>query len=496
MTQLLRSLILPAALVVGLGGVATLWQAEQIAPAIVGAQAAPPVVAPGPGPEGLASAFRAASQAAMPGVVYVQVEAAPRNVSSQLPEDLRGTPFEEFFRGAPRGQQRPQMGSGSGFIISPDGYVLTNNHVVERASRVTVVLTDKREFTAEVVGRDPNTDIAVLKIDAQGLPVVALGDADNLQIGDWVLALGYPLSLGETVTAGIISAKGRSIGIMQRSQDANAPIEHFIQTDAAINPGNSGGPLIDLQGRVIGVNTAIASQTGFYSGYGFAVPINLAKRVADDLIRYGAVHRPKLGIQIKDVTPADVDVFRLPDARGSVVASVPEGPAKEAGIQLGDVIVAVDGAEIKDTGELMERIARRQPGERVALEVIRYGDRKRMAVRLGAFEAEPVARTASRERTGDAVGRLGFEAAAVTPQLANQLGLSSATGVVVVRVDPTSPAPRQLEGMRIERLNGKEIHSVRDLQTAAAELKPGATVSVIGLTRDGTQTILNYRLRG
>src|SRR5690606_14965002 len=216
-------------------------------------------------------------------------------------------------------------GSGSGFIISRDGYVLTNNHVVESANRVTVTLTDNREFEAEVVGRDPNTDVAVLKIDAQDLPAVRLGDSDGLEVGDWVLALGYPMSLGETVTAGIVSAKGRSIGIMQKNDGASAPLEHFIQTDAAINPGNSGGPLINLSGEVVGINSAIAAATGSYSGYGFAVPIQLAKRVADDLIRYGAVHRPRLGVMIGDVTPADVEVFRLPGSSGAVVKSEPEG---------------------------------------------------------------------------------------------------------------------------------------------------------------------------
>ena len=285
---------------------------------------------------------------------------------------------------------------------------------------------------------------------------------------------------------------------MRQSEDAQAPLEHFIQTDAAINPGNSGGPLVDLQGRVVGINTAIASPTGTYAGYGFAVPVNLAKRVADDLIRHGAVRRPKLGISITDVTPADVDVFRLSGARGTVVRAVPAGPARDAGIELGDVIVAVEGQPIQDTGDLMERIALRQPGESVALDVVRYGKRERLQVRLGSFESEQPARAAATAAAPrDAVGRLGFAAAELTPPLARQLDLpADARGVVVTRVDAMGPAAQQLPvGFRIERLNGREIRSVSDLAAAAGTLKPGTTVSLVGRDRDGTQTIVNYRTR-
>ena len=336
----------------------------------------------------------------------------------------------------------------------------------------------------------------MLKLDAEELPTVRLGDSDALEIGDWVLALGYPMSLGETVTAGIVSAKGKSIGIMQRNDEASAPLEHFIQTDAAINPGNSGGPLVNLRGEVIGMNSAIASPTGTYSGYGFAVPIHLAKRVADDLIRYGTVHRPKLGIQIQDVNLADVEVFGLPTANGVVVKMLPDGPAKEAGIRLGDVIVAIDGQPIQDTGDLMERIARRQPGDKVALDIVRYGDRKRVAVKLDTFESEAPVRAAAADAESDAVARLGFAATAVTPQIARQLELPEAKGVVITQVDPMGPAGQLPRGMRIDRLNGREISSVADLREAAAGLKPGATVSIVGRTPDGGQTIVNYRLRG
>jgi len=492
MRTTLRRMAVPAALLTGFGVAATAMQAGSDPIPFVDAQAAPPVV-PAPGAETLAQSFRNASRTALAGVVYVQVESAPTMASQALP--FQGTPFEEFFR-SPSPSPAPRQGSGSGFIITPDGYVMTNNHVVENATRVTVSLTDRRQYEATVVGRDPNTDIAVLKLDARDLPTVQIGDSDALEIGDWVLALGYPLSLGETVTAGIVSARGRNIGIMQRNREAAAPLEHFIQTDAAINPGNSGGPLVNLYGEVVGVNTAIASSTGTFAGYGFAVPIKLAKRVADDLIQHGAVHRPRLGVEIKNVEPADIDVFRLESANGAVVARIQEGPARDAGIQLGDVIVGIDGQPFRDTGELMERVALRQPGERVALDVVRYGERKRVQVTLGAFENDTRSAPAPAVPERASVGQLGFAAADLTPGLANQLRIRGSGGVVVTEVERGGPAPQALVGMRIERFNGQDVRSVEDLRSAASRLGAGDTVSIIGLRPDGEQTIVNYRLRG
>lgn len=496
MNKYLRRFAAPAALVLGLGGAAT--AAELIRTSVQDAQAQAaaeqPSVAAAASAENLASAFRGAARAAMPGVVYVQVETT-RNASSRVPEEFRGSPLEDFFRNGPQGPVPPQRGSGSGFIIRPDGYVLTNNHVVENASRVTVVMTDKTEHTAEVVGRDPNTDVAVLKIDAQNLPTVRFGDSDVLEIGDWVLALGYPLSLGETVTAGIVSAKGRNINIMQRNAEANAPLENFIQTDAAINPGNSGGPLVDLQGRVIGINSAIASQTGYNAGYGFAVPINLARRVSEDLIRYGVVHRPRLGVQIADASPADVEVFRLPNANGAVVAAVQDGPAKDAGVKLGDVIVAIEGQPIDDSGDLMETVARRQPGERITLDLIRYGDRERVTVQLGTFEPTAPAPAAAKAPEPDAVAKLGLTLSTITPEIAQRLNLDSTEGVVVREVEPGTSAPAQLRGLRIVRLNGRAVRNLDDVRAAAEGLAPGDAVSIIALQPTGEEMIVNYRLR-
>ena len=499
MNTTVRKLVIPGVLAAGIGGGLTLAEVARdplpdLAAQQQGAPSAPSAAVAGA--EGLASAFRAASAGALPGVVHVQVESAARTVSREVPPEFRGTPFEGMFGG----QQRvpPRSGSGSGFIVSPDGYVVTNNHVVEGASRVRVVLNDKRELDARVVGRDPNTDIAVLKVDARGLPTVRLGDSDALQTGDWVLALGYPLDLGQTTTAGIVSAKGRNLGIMRQTESATAPLEHFIQTDAAINPGNSGGPLVDLQGRVVGVNSAIASPTGFYSGYGFAVPINLAKRVADDLIRDGVVHRPVLGVEIRDASTADAEVFRLPSPDGAVVASEPKGAARDAGLQLGDVIVAVDGRPVRSSGDLMETVMRRKPGERVAVDYVRYGDRRRATVRLDEFDAGPVAAADEGEAASadDAESRVGFRAVAVTPQIASRLRLQRAEGVVVAGVDPAGPAAGQLyQGLRIERLNGRAIETEADLRAAVAAVRPGQVVSVLGRRPDDSQVIVNYRAR-
>ncbi|HEX2093736.1 MAG TPA: trypsin-like peptidase domain-containing protein [Longimicrobiaceae bacterium] len=493
----LRKLAIPGAMVVGMGVTVTAMEIARDPLPDLRAQdgeLAPGGVQPA-APESLSAAFRNASRAALPSVVYIRFETAPRAVSD-VPDALRGTPFEEFFGGGRR-MVPPQSGSGSGFIISPDGYILTNNHVVANASRVTVVMSDKRELDARVVGRDPNTDIAVLKVEAKDLPVAKLGNSETLQTGDWVLALGYPLSLGQTTTAGIVSAKGRSIGIMQQDRSATAPLEHFIQTDAAINPGNSGGPLVDLSGRVVGVNSAIASPTGFYSGYGFAVPIDLAKRIADDLIRYGVVHRPLLGVQIRSVTPADAEVFGLPSADGAVVATEPTGPAAEAGIRMGDVVVAIDGAPVTDDDDLMALLAARQPGQRVALDLVRYGKRERVTVKLGEMEpARRVSNAAPAEESRDPVARLGFDAEEVDAVTAQRYRLSSG-GVYVTGVDGSGPAASALAPrMKIERINGREVRSVEDVRSAARGLKEGQVVSIVAVTPDGRRTIVNYRLRG
>ncbi|HET6229203.1 MAG TPA: trypsin-like peptidase domain-containing protein [Longimicrobiaceae bacterium] len=505
MNRHVRRIAVPGALVLGLATAATGVEVVRTsltrASAQTGIPPLPPANAPAPqaGPVGeansLATAFRTASRTAFPAVVYIRTEAV-RTVENRVPQEFRGTPFEQFFGGPGGGQSsQPEVVAGSGFIVSQDGYVLTNNHVVAGANRVTVTLTDKREFSARVVGRDPNTDIAVLKLEGRGFPTVQLGNSDGLQTGDWVLALGYPLSLGETTTAGIVSAKGRSIGIMRENEGATQPLEHFIQTDAVINPGNSGGPLIDLQGHVVGINSAIASPTGYYNGYGFAVPISLAKRVADDLIRYGTVHRPMIGVQIHDVSSADKEVFKLDAAAGTVVAGEPTGPARDAGLKLGDVIVGVDGARIDDTGDLMERVARKQPGDDVVLDIVRYGDRQRLTVKLSAMQAQPVTQAGTARKQPVSAGtKLGFRTERIDDATARQNGLP-AGGLVVTDVDRGSPAwPVIKAGLRIESVNGVAVSTPGSVESAAARIQPGQAVSIVARTPDEQKVIINYRV--
>jgi serine protease Do len=500
MNGTLRKLAVPGLLLAGAAGGVTLGQVSRdpVVPEL-GAQQQPAEDLSAA--SGLSSAFRAASSAARPSVVHVRVAGQARPASAQIPPELRGSPFEDMFRGMPR-SPAPRAGAGTGFIISADGHILTNNHVVEGADRVTVVLADRREFDARVLGRDPNTDVAVVKIEARGLPVARLGDADQLEVGDWVLALGYPLDLGHTVTAGIVSAKGRSIGIFGRS-GAEAPVEHFIQTDAAINPGNSGGPLVDLHGRVVGINSAIASPTGLYSGYGFAVPINLARRVAEDLIRDGRVDRPMIGVEIRDATQADAEVFGLPSADGAVVSTEPRGPGARAGMRMGDVIVGIDGAPVRGAGDLMDLVMRRRPGDRVTLDVIRYGERRRFQVRLEAFElpgasaARPGVAGADAAAPARPASLLGFQARDLTPDLARRLQLQATSGVVVAEVDPTGPAAGLIpQGAVIQRVNGRLVSTVEELRAATGGVRPGAAVSLLVVLPGGRTTIVNLRARG
>ncbi|HEU4559464.1 MAG TPA: PDZ domain-containing protein, partial [Longimicrobium sp.] len=298
--------------------------------------------------------------------------------------------------------------------------------------------------------------------------------------------------LEHTVTAGIVSA-------LHRRGIGAGRYEDFIQTDAAINPGNSGGPLIDLQGRVVGVNSAIASPTGYYSGYGFAVPINLAKRVADDLIRYGVVHRPMMGVVLRDATTADAEVFRLPSPDGAVVASDPREGARAAGLQMGDVIVGIDGRTVTSRGDLMELVMRRAPGETVKLDYIRYGERRSVSLRLSemARPAADPAGAAAEGRPGTAGDRVGFRAQQLTPQIAAQLGMRSLEGVVVTGVDRYGPAAGQLRaGWVIERFNGREISTEADLQAAIAQVRAGQVISLtVRFPDDGSRAIINYRAR-
>lgn len=295
--------------------------------------------------------------------------------------------FDFFFGNRGYGQQQPQQrareGYGSGVIISADGYIVTNNHVIANADQLTVTLNDQRQFEATLVGTDPTTDIALLKVDAKDLPTIPFGESDNLKVGEWVLAVGNPFMLNSTVTAGIVSAKARQIGMGQRNNGSQMNIESFIQTDAAVNPGNSGGALVNTAGELVGINTAIYSETGNYAGYSFAVPSSIVNKVVADLRQYGQVQRAVLGIQIREVTPELVEKEELKETEGIYVAEVmDDGAAAEAGIKQGDVITNIDKTRIKNFGVLQGELARHTPGEKVQVTVDRKGNAKTFTVTL------------------------------------------------------------------------------------------------------------------
>ncbi len=321
--------------------------------------------------------FTAAANTSIHGVVHVKTEYARKN---SMYDNFFN--FHDFFGDNPNMQQGPLQGAGSGVIISPDGYIVTNNHVVQDATKIEIVLNDKRSYVGKVIGTDPSTDLAVVKIDEKDLPFLSYGNSDDVQIGEWVLAVGNPFNLTSTVTAGIVSAKARNINILG-SPDGNSSIESFIQTDAAVNRGNSGGALVNTRGELIGINAAIASGNGFYAGYSFAIPVNIVKKVAGDLIEYGEVQRAFLGVSIRDIDSKFAEEQGMKELRGVYVADVNDGSAaKAAGILKGDVIIAVNKITVNSTSELLEQISRYRPGEKIEVAVSRKGVEKTYNVNL------------------------------------------------------------------------------------------------------------------
>jgi serine protease Do len=340
-----------------------------------GDTAAPPAVADRP------DGFSSVVEEALPTIVFIQSEMTP-------PPGLA-----DIFPGLDRVPDEPvPVGMGSGVIYREDGYILTNNHVVQDAERVLVVLHDRRYFEAEVVGRDPSTEVAVVRIQAGGLPAARLGDSDRVRLGDWALALGSPLGLQFSVTAGIVSGTGRAVGILGRAVEPGtggaAPLEHFIQTDAALSPGNSGGPLLNSRGEVIGINTAVAAPRGVPASIGFAVPSNLARRVADQLVQHGEVRRSYLGVVLTNVSPAMARAHGLPRVEGAaVVQTEPGGPADRGGLLAGDVVRGIEDHEVITASDLQARLVELHPGARITLRILREGREQDVRVELGEVRA-------------------------------------------------------------------------------------------------------------
>ncbi len=376
-------------------------------------------------------------------------------------------PFDEFFNNffgrMPKEQKRRSLGSG--FIVSPDGYILTNNHVVEKADEVTVTLLDKEEFKAKVVGADPKIDIALIKIDTKKkLTYVALGDSDKLDVGEWVVAIGNPFGLGHTVTAGIVSAKGRIIG--------SGPYDDFIQTDASINPGNSGGPLFNLKGEVVGINTAIV-QGG--QGIGFATPIQLAKSVLDQLREKGKVTRGWLGVYIQRLTPEAAENLGIAGRRGALVSDVTSGaPAEKAGIRSGDVIVAFNGKEVRDEHDLPQAVASTKPGKTVEVRLLREGKEMTIAVTIAEMEGEPGKPAGGQDLSKN----FGLTVQDITPEIAQRIGTENTKGVVVTGVADGSPAEDAgfTEGDIIRQINRLPVSGMAEYAKLAAKAKAGKTI--------------------
>ncbi|WP_448519469.1 Do family serine endopeptidase [Rhodoflexus sp.] len=396
-----------------------------------------------------------------PAVVNITAKVIPMAQNRDRNQRRFNFPFD-LFGEIPFGDEdifnRPQEGTGSGVIISQDGFIITNNHVIDNADEITVTLHDKRSYKAKVVGTDPSTDIAVIKIDEKGLATVPFADSDQVQVGEWVMAVGNPFNLTSTVTAGIVSAKARNISLL-RTRD-NMAIESFIQTDAAVNPGNSGGALVNLNGDLIGINTAIASRTGSFAGYSFAVPSNLARKVAEDLIKYGTVQRAFLGILITDVDSKKSKELNLPITEGVHVDSIiPNGSADAAGLRRGDVIVKVGDTKVKSVPELQETIGRKRPGESVTLQIYRNGAPREIKLTLKSRDGS----TEVVKKKTTALDKLGIEVEPAPATELKKLNINGGLKVTKINRGPIMRDTKMREGFIITKVGGKTIKSVQDL---------------------------------
>ena len=445
--------------------------------------------------------FVQAAAAVTPAVVYIRTTYSNKEQDDQQSELQQM--FGNMFGQRVRPQQGVQMASGSGVIISPDGYIVTNNHVVDKAEKIEIVTNDHRNFKAKVIGTDPNTDLALIKIDGHDLPIVKLGNSDNVRVGEWVLAVGNPFRLTSTVTAGIISAKGRNINIIgNEDQDENQSpfgrtqyqpqqpklnkaIESFIQTDAAINPGNSGGALVNTNGELIGINSAIASHTGSYEGYGFAIPINLAKKVLDDIQKYGAVKRGYVGISFKALDEDVADALHIDKSAGLYVDDViPGGGAAQAGLEKGDIITKVEGANAYESSDLQEPVGRLEPGDKIHLTVSRGNETKNFTVTLKANAPEP--KVAVSKSTEELYNRIGASFAPLNAAQKAKFHVNAGVMVTQVREGGLFETTEVSVGSVITQINRQPIASVDDLDHALSNLHNGLLI-ISGYYPDGTR---------
>lgn len=427
---------------------------------------------------------------ASPSVVYISTKTKARQRDFMPFGQNQNDPLNDFFRRFfgdrnPR-DLPPQRGLGTGFIIDKEGHILTNNHVVERADQINITLENEEEFKARIIGRDPETDLALIKIDgAENLTPLKLGDSSKLEVGDWVVAIGNPYGLGNTVTAGIVSAMYRDIDINP------GPFDNFIQTDASINPGNSGGPLMNTRGEVIGINSAIFSQTGQNIGIGFAIPVNMAKDLLP-MLKEGKVVRGYLGASVGDINPVLREKFKLEDDNGALISYLtPDGPAEKAGLKHGDVIVSFEGKKVKDSSELVAMVSSTPVGTEAKVEVVRQGKKKIFHIPLGerpGSEETPVTKETS---SSD----LGLELEEITPEMARRWGISSTEGLVVTRVAYDSPAAEA--GLRrgdiILEIDMEKVTTIRDFNRKIQDYKPGDGI-VLFIMRQDTTIYLTLKL--
>ncbi len=443
---------------------------------------------------GAVTDFTYAAEVSTPAVVHIKASAMRQ--SQQRGMDIFDLFGEDF--GMRRGGSQKQESSGSGVIVSPDGYIVTNNHVVEGAEELEVVMSNKRTYKAKVIGTDPSTDIAVIQIPAKDLPALAFGSSDAIKVGEWVVAVGNPFNLESTVTAGIVSAKGRGIGILNqrangRQNNSDTPLESFIQTDAVVNPGNSGGALVNLKGELVGINTAIASPTGSYAGYAFAVPSSLVKKVSSDIIKFGGVQRGYIGIIPEELDSKKAEQYDVKVNNGIYVQGFGESTsaAKDAGLKVGDVITKVDGIDVDSDPKFRELVARKRPGESVVLTVNRGGSVKDYTVMLRNREGgKEIIKT---EEADIALNSLGAQFSDLNPREVQRLQRVNIGGGVKVNTMEAGKLARVgvEEGFIITKVNDKSVRSVKELKAALAG-KKGSKVQMEGLYLDYPEDVYSF----